>query len=74
MGDKHLIRRAGGPFPGQWVQEDAIHEWPPPERIDMPSYPGWYKRLSYSALGPTDPEMCHAIRGAEYEWVEEGEA
>lgn len=68
MPTRHVLRFTGGPLVhGSYVFEDGPdNPWPPPFRI--PQAGGYYERISYSSLGPTDPDVNGVIRGAAYVW------
>lgn len=81
MGERFLLRTAGGPYPGtRHVSEgefrfpflpDPFVRWPLPGELpvgDRPGEPaGAYVKVRESALDPV-PGDSGILRGAEYEW------
>lgn len=69
-----LIRTRGGPIDGETrsVPETAF-PWPLPPILEHPGGGGHYVKIAESTLPEEVDDNDHVARGAEYEWIPEGE-
>lgn len=72
--EQFLIRTTGGPHDGETrlVPLSVLGHWPPPLTLPGKSRGGVYVRSTYSNL-PDGVSNETLKRGADYEWLEDGQ-